>query len=287
MLLTALVLLAGIGLTRGGTVPLTTKEVALMLRSGYSSETLVREVQKRHFGDELDADAEELLTKAGAKPNLIAALRSETNRASEKELVAAEEKLTAREIEASAHATARQSVAGAEPATPQPASPAGQPNEVYQLLKGNLIHLKQGAVVPFEDSELERKKLFLFFFSANFSAPGRKFTPGLVEYYNRVVQQHPEFEVIFFSADRSQYGMETYFAQSAMPWPAVTFPQIGRMAALMQTDLVTDLPCLLLVNSRGNILSATGGKEPKQPDAVLADVDRYLADPDSRLARRP
>ena len=60
----------------GGALPLTAKDLSLMLRAGYSSSTLAAELGQRRFADKLDADKEELLAKAGAAPELIADLKS-------------------------------------------------------------------------------------------------------------------------------------------------------------------------------------------------------------------
>jgi hypothetical protein len=147
-------------------------------------------------------------------------------------------------------------------------------NEVYRLLKGDLVSAHQGAVTRFDDDGIEKKKYFLFFFSANWSPAGRKLTPQLVEYYNRTQPQHPEFEVIFFSADRSQFGMETYLQQNNMPWPAVAYPKIGVKAAAMEMKSITNIPCLILVDAGGHILSQNSSD--KTPEQVLAEVDKVL-----------
>ena len=56
--------------------PLTTQDVSLMLRSGYSNEAVLRELSTRRFGDTFDSKAEQQLIKAGAGESLINALRS-------------------------------------------------------------------------------------------------------------------------------------------------------------------------------------------------------------------
>src|SRR5215471_548714 len=56
--------------------PLTIKDVSLMLRSGYSSQEVLRELSVRRFADTLDSTAEEQLTRIGASAALIEGLRS-------------------------------------------------------------------------------------------------------------------------------------------------------------------------------------------------------------------
>ncbi|MFZ3376459.1 MAG: thioredoxin-like domain-containing protein, partial [Chthoniobacterales bacterium] len=153
----------------------------------------------------------------------------------------------------------------------------GAPGATYQLLKGDLVYWHQGTLSHFDDEALENKKLYLFFFSSNGSPQGRKFTPQLVEYYNRVAPQHPEFEVIFFSADRSRYGMETYMTQANVPWPAVDYDKLASKASIQ--SLVRGIPCLMLVDSYGRILSNSYGPEGNLGlEKVLADLDKILND---------
>jgi len=277
LLVIGLLLLGSVSPAFSDGLPLTTKQVSLMLRSGYSSETVMKELATHHFGDAFDATVETQLKKAGASPVLIDAIRNGSFQASASEIAAAEEKLAAQEENTNDPQ---------EPSQPKPkvTAPVQRPNslpprstvnEVYRLLKGDLVSAHQGAVTRFDDDGIEKKKYFLFFFSANWSPAGRKLTPQLVEYYNRTQPQHPEFEVIFFSADRSQFGMETYLQQNNMPWPAVAYPKISSKAAAMETKSITNIPCLMLIDAGGHILSQNSAD--KTPEQVLADVDKVLA----------
>src|SRR6202030_2688032 len=56
--------------------PLTVKEIALMLRSGYSNETVLHDLSVRHFADNFDSQTEMQLLRAGANSSLIETLRS-------------------------------------------------------------------------------------------------------------------------------------------------------------------------------------------------------------------
>src|SRR2546423_5982008 len=61
---------------QAGQLPLTVSEIGLMLRSGYSSNSLIQELSTRHFADTVDESKEKTLIKAGASAELIAALKS-------------------------------------------------------------------------------------------------------------------------------------------------------------------------------------------------------------------
>src|ERR1700704_1625620 len=55
-------------------LPFTAKEICLMLRTGYSSDALMRELAVRHFADTCDEATKKLLTQSGASPALVQAL---------------------------------------------------------------------------------------------------------------------------------------------------------------------------------------------------------------------
>jgi hypothetical protein len=286
-LLVIFLLLASVCRAICGPMPLTAKEIGLMLRSGYSSEAVMRELSARHFADSFDSTIEKQLVQLGADQSLIDALRSGAYRLSPLEMAAAKEKLTQDEQrDVLAAEQSRESVPPPQ-STPAPAT-VGAPGMTYRLLKGDLVYWHQGTLSHFDDEALENKKLYLFFFSANWSPQGRKFTPQLVEYYNRVASQHPEFEVIFFSADRSPFGMETYMGQANMPWPAVDYAKLGSKAAI-QNSFVRGIPCLILVDGNGKVLSNSYGTETNLgPETVLADLDKILnGQSESALAPRP
>src|SRR4051794_10533034 len=97
LFLTSSSLLVSAALAFSAGLPLTTKQVSLMLRSGYSSETVMQELANHHFGDTFDPAVEKQLQKAGATPALLDALRSGSFRASPDEIAAAEQKLAAQE----------------------------------------------------------------------------------------------------------------------------------------------------------------------------------------------
>jgi len=249
-----------------------------MLRSGYSNRTVLRELSTRRLADHFDAESEAQLVRVGANESLLSALRSGQYQASATQIAATRTKLAAVKEENAA-------AAGATPGTNQSSAPIQPsqseppPDAIWSRLKGDLIYLHQGSLVPFDDSVLEQKKFYLLFFSANWSPDGRKFTANLIDFYNRVAAQHPELEVIFFSADRSQFGMESYMTQSAMPWPAVAYDKLSGKAGDMQKGLVHEIPTLVLADATGRILSYShSGENAVDGAEVLRETGRVLSE---------
>src|SRR5438309_12129434 len=78
-----------------GPMPLTAKEIGLMLRSGYSSEAVMRELSARHFADSFDSTEEIQLAQYRENQSLIDALPSRAYRLSPSTMAAAQEKVAA------------------------------------------------------------------------------------------------------------------------------------------------------------------------------------------------
>jgi hypothetical protein len=70
-------LVVGLAISAGATLrPISVKEVSLMLRSGYSSESILRELAQWRIIDSPDAAMLKSLGNFGASPELCAALES-------------------------------------------------------------------------------------------------------------------------------------------------------------------------------------------------------------------
>ena len=149
----------------------------------------------------------------------------------------------------------------------------------------DLVAWKNGSLARFDDEALGKKKLIALYFSAHWCAPCRKFTPQLVDYYKRVAPEHPEFEIVFYSEDKSQYAFETYMRETNMPWLAIDYPKVKTKDAL-QKIAGSGIPSLVLVDSTGKVISSSyNGSQYLGPEKVIADIDAIFAGkPPGRLA---
>src|SRR6266853_2292770 len=269
---------------RAGQLPLTVNEIGLMLRSGYSSNSLMQELSTRHFADTVDEAKEKTLVKAGASAELIAALKSgiyslapEKTTAIQKQIAIeaqhrAEQAEAGRKYEAAYQADLLRKRA-AKPA----ASNTGGTAAISEFLKTDLVQLKNGVPAHADETALASKKLIAFYFSAEWCGPCRKFTPELVDYYKRVAPEHPEFEIVFYSRDRSLFAMEKYMREENMPWPAIDFSRLKDKEVLAE-NAGSGIPSLILVNSTGKVISSSyAGSQYVGPEKVLADLDAIFA----------
>ena len=282
-LLSFLILFGCTALCHAAVHPLTAKEIGLMLRSGYSSSTVMRELTKRRFADTVDADKETGLLKAGASQPLIDALKSGSYTLSAQEIAEAQEQLARQSVRTSLQAdkvrkadAAIQAQLLRERNGRQNVSVGGV-NALYASVKDDLVRFHNGAMVPEEAEDMAGKKLIALYFSAHWCGPCRKFTPSLVEFYNRVAPGHPEFEVIFVSADHAASAMQDYMRETNMPWPAIDY---GKIAG--KTDISkyagNGIPCLVLIDATGKVVSDSfAGKQYVGPQKVLTDIDAIFA----------
>jgi len=264
-------------------LPLTVKEISLMLRTGYSNDAVLKELSERHFADTLDAVKEKSLQQAGANADLLNSLKTGAFSLSREQTAAAQQQMleaaNRREAEGQRlrfNTLYRDQVAQSRSGGVVRTNVGGQ-NAIHDLVKDDLISLQHGSLTHFDDSDLENKKLIGFYFSAHWCGPCRKFTPQLVDYYNRVAPQHPELEIIFVSSDKSPFEMETYMREMNMPWPAVEFQKVASKTEIKKYA-GSGIPCLVVVDATGKVVSDSfQGSKYVGPQKVLADLDGIFA----------
>src|SRR5437764_9700345 len=189
--------------------PLTSKDVGLMLRAGYTSETVQHELSSRHLMGALTPSDESALLRSGASAALIDAMKAGAFALPANEVAAAQSKLAADAAHRAAEgerSRANDTLYQAQLASRHTASPsvASTTHPIAAALKGDLVVSKNGTSSRFNEEPLAQKKLIGLYFSAHWCPPCRKFTPELVQFYNRVAPQHSEFEIVFVSLDRTQ-----------------------------------------------------------------------------------
>ena len=275
-----------------GTLPLTVSEIGLMLRTGYSSTAVEAELASRHFGDTIDDAKRKSLIQAGASVQLLDGLTSGKYAAAKEEIDKARrqkeeqdrQRMLVAEREKKFDTLYQDQLAKGRRFA---ASQQSSADTVAKLLKGNLVRCQNGLLTSYYDEELNGKKIYGLYFSAHWCPPCRKFTPQLVEYYNKVVREHPEFEIIFVSGDKTAEAMAGYMRDTGMPWPAIDYPKVQAMSALNKYA-GNGIPDLVILDGTGKVLadSYVDGKYVG-PAKVLGDLDTYFAkNSDSALATR-
>ncbi|KDO33420.1 hypothetical protein SPRG_02227 [Saprolegnia parasitica CBS 223.65] len=123
-------------------------------------------------------------------------------------------------------------------------------------LLGAEIQTKAG-IVPTTDA-LANKKVVGIYFSAHWCPPCRAFTPLLSTFYEDLVEDYDDMELVFVSSDKELAGFETYWAD--MPFPALPFAQRELKASLSAHFGVEFIPTLVFLDADGNVLTKDGVK---------------------------
>jgi len=151
--------------TQAGQLPLTVNQIGLMLRAGYSSNSLMHELSTRHFAGTVDETNEKALVKAGASAEVIAALKSgiyslsPEKTSAVQQQIAAEEQRRAEQSEASrkSEAAYQARVARERSAKPAPIGPDVDFGTISEFLKGDLVQMHNGAPSHVDDGALANK----------------------------------------------------------------------------------------------------------------------------------
>ncbi len=258
-----------------------------MLRSGFSSETVLAEIASRGLLESLDPATKKSLVDFGASAELVRALEEGRFRVDPAAAQRAREHAAqdSKEREAQAEQSFRSAteILHQQQARASAAASTGEP--LLHGLRDKLVLCRDGGTSRPDDARLEGKKLIALYFSAHWCAPCRKFTPQLVDYYNQVEPQHPEFEIVFVSCDRSRFNWETYMRETSMPWLAIDYDRLGDLGPLRQIG-GSGIPSLVLLDSAGHVLSSSfDGENYLGPQKVIADLEKIFAN--SSLARLP
>lgn len=165
--------------------------------------------------------------------------------------------------------------APAEEPARAPAAKPGVSNAMQRLLSGKLVRFANNRLEPVSAEQLAGIKYYGLYYSASWCGPCRQFTPNFIRAYRQMKQAHPEFEVVFVSADRSAGAMVDYMREDAMPWMAVKFDQRDQKIVSYSGP---GIPCLVLVDTKGQVLSDSyEGDNYVGPGKVLQDAQRILA----------
>lgn len=260
-----------------------------MLRSGYTIPTIEAELSTRHFADELDEAKRKQLRKAGATSELLEAIESGKFAVPKEDLEKTRHKMEENDREravVSEQAKKNDALYQKQLVRERTRIVKQGPDAIADVANGNLVRVKNDNLVALNESDLAQKKIYGLYFSAHWCAPCRKFTPQLVEYYNKILGEHPEFEIIFISSDKSADAMAAYMYEARMPWPAIEFGKLANVPTLKKYA-GDGIPDLVIVDTTGKVLadSYVRGKYVG-PQRVLDDLTAIFSNSTQVAANR-
>lgn len=114
-----------------------------------------------------------------------------------------------------------------------------------------------GKTVAYDPPAAEEIEYFLIYFGARWCGPCRKMTPALAGFYNETRAEHPEFEFVFVSKDRSEEEMVRYMQSEAMPWPAIAWEQRDAIEKIVELEPRGGIPFMAMLGSDGSLYGAS------------------------------
>lgn len=125
-----------------------------------------------------------------------------------------------------------------------------------EVLAGNLLKLEGGALKPFEMTAFPAK-YYVFYYTASWCPPCRKFTPELVGFYEK--HKNANFELVLITSDRDEAAMEAYAVDKKMPWPMLKLQSAQTFKQNFQHG-IRGIPSLIVCDLKGKNLGDFRGR---------------------------
>lgn len=162
-----------------------------------------------------------------------------------------------------------------EAGTPAAAATAEGASVYDKVLDGNLVKLDGKSLKKFKETA-KPTKYYLFYYTASWCGPCQKFTPSLVEFYNKYKPDHPEFELVLITHDSDEADQEKYTVDKQMPWPQLKLGKVEKFEKEFKHP-GSGIPNLVLTDLQGNLLKTSYvGKEYQGPGVVMSHLESLL-----------
>ncbi len=154
-------------------------------------------------------------------------------------------------------------------AAPTAAAPAaGQASVFDKVFDGDLVKLNGKSLKTCKDAT-KPSKYYLFYYTASWCGPCHKFTPSLVEFYNKYKPANTEFELVLITSDDSEAAMDGYAAEMKMPWPQLKLSKVGKFKKEFAYP-GGGIPNLVLTDLEGKLIKGSyEGKNYVGPTVVM------------------
>jgi thiol-disulfide isomerase/thioredoxin len=139
-----------------------------------------------------------------------------------------------------------------KPAAATPSAP--ETTSVFdEILSGNLKKLS-GKSLKSHKEPVTPTKYFIFYYTASWCGPCHKYTPSLVEFYNK--NKNANFEIVVITSDTEKDAMEGYAEEAKMPWLFLEMDKVSKFEKAFDHG-VSGIPSVITCDLKGNIVSRT------------------------------
>ena len=256
---------------------MTPRELGFLVRQGTPEAEILKEVTERKLLAPISIQAEEALKQGGASEALIQFLKNPQIILTSRESLAEQQRqMAAKQRAIEAAESDRAMVAAKAQSEAAAAARKDKMETMRRALAGNLIRLDGDQLRPFDEKEAKEVRVFAVYYSSVASLESRRFTPKLIESYQRLKKLYPnKFELIWVSCDRDEFNMGLHMRTMHMPWPAARF---GAARETFERFAGSSMPWLVAVADTGEPLTSNAvSKEACDPDKVVEAIEYLLA----------
>jgi len=160
--------------------------------------------------------------------------------------------------------------------TPAAETAAATTTSVFdKALDGNLLKLSGKSLKRFNEP-VRPAKYYLFYYTASWCGPCHKFTPSLVEFYDKYRSKGNDFELVLITSDSDEGAMEEYAAEFKMQWPQLKLSRADKFQSEFKHP-GSGIPNLVLTDTQGTLIktSYVNGKY-MGPTSVMNHLESLL-----------
>ncbi len=159
--------------------------------------------------------------------------------------------------------------------TDKEAAATGAASVFDDILDGNLVKLEGKSLKKYELTA-KPAKYYLFYYTASWCGPCQKFTPSLVEFYDKYKAKSSDFEIVLITSDSDEKDMEGYAVEKKMMWPQLKLSKVEKFTKEFKHP-GGGIPNLVLTSLDGTIIKGSyEGTEYKGPYVVMQHLESLL-----------
>ena len=143
-----------------------------------------------------------------------------------------------------------------KPAAAGAVAPEAAHSSVFdKVIDGDLVKLSGKSLKTCKDAT-KPSKYYLFYYTASWCGPCHKFTPSLVEFYNKNKPGNSEFELVLITSDSDEEDMAGYATEFKMPWPQLKLSRTEKFKKEFKHP-GRGIPNLVLTDTEGKLIKTS------------------------------
>ena len=150
--------------------------------------------------------------------------------------------------------------------------------KVADELNGKIEQRQGSDLLPAAANSLRGKSIIAFYYGASWCLNCQKFNSKLTEFYNKAIEKHPNFQLVFVNRDKSDDSLKDYVFEEKMDWlilPRRNCPSVP----LVRQFATGHVPNLIILDADGNQLAGTTPDGWNQSPSQTLKKLKQLLDP--------